>query len=167
MKMTQAPVRPLWPGRALSWPVAPYVHPVRATRQAAPLTWISLRSMELSDSGRTQSLFRRNVGSIQERLGLPDRQPIPDSHALRLGALHARDASGQLRRQKTVVSCLDRQLPDGSDTDVDGDGAQSAGLERHSPGVHGCLREAGPGLLAVPRDELVQAEIVDPARDRR
>ena len=91
---------------------------------------------------------------------------FPTRTPLDLHALDARDAGGQFRRQQPVVGGLDRQLADRRDPHVDGNGAEPAGLECHAPGAHGRLGEAGPRLLAVPREEFVQAEIVDPLRDR-
>jgi len=70
----------------------------------------------------TQSLLGGDVRRVQEFLGLLDREPVADPHAHRLGALDARDAGGQFRRQQPVVGRLDRQLPNGGDADVDGDG---------------------------------------------
>ena len=88
---------------------------------------------------------------------------FPSAHAHRLRALHAGDAGGQFRRQQPVVGRLDRQFPDGGDPDVDGDGAEAAGLQGDAPRAHGRLREAGPRLLAVPGEELVQARDCRPA----
>ena len=42
------------------------------------------------------------------------------------------------------------------------DRPQPAGLQRHAPGAHGGLGEAGPRLQVVPGEELVQAQVVDP-----
>src|ERR1039458_4375540 len=77
------------------------------------------------------------------------------------------DSGGQFRRQQAVVGRLHRQLPDRRHADNDAGRTQAAFLQGYAPGAHGGLGEAGPRLLGVPAEELVQGHVVHPLRDRR
>jgi hypothetical protein len=92
---------------------------------------------------------------------LPRRTPL-DAYAL-----HAGDADSQLRGQQTVVGGFHRQLPHRRDPYVYRNGAQPAAFQRDAPRGHGCLGEARSQLLAIPREELVQAKVVNTLGDRR
>lgn len=80
--------------------------------------------------------------------------------------LHARDPAGKFGRQQSVVGGFDGQFAHGGDPHVDGNGAESARLPSGAPGAHGRLCKAGPGIPALPGEELVQPEIVNAAGDR-
>ena len=68
-----------------------------------------------------EALIRRGVRSIQQRLRLPDREPIPKADAFGCHPLYAGDPAGQLGRQQSIVGRLDRQFPDGGDPNVNRD----------------------------------------------
>jgi hypothetical protein len=114
----------------------------------------------------TEALRGGSVRRVQQRLRLPGREPVSKADALGGHALHARDAAGQFGRQQAVVGGFYGQLAHRRDPDVDGNGAQPAGLQRDAPGRYSGLREARPRFLAVPGEKFVQAEVVHPARNR-
>ena len=65
-----------------------------------------------------QPLDRGRIGRVQERLRLPGGKPVPQTHPFGSNPFHARDAIGQLGRQQPVVCCLDRQLTDSRNPDI-------------------------------------------------
>src|SRR5450759_1108138 len=52
-------------------------------------------------------------------------------------------------------------------SDVDGDGAKPARLQRDAPGAYGRLGESGPRLLAIPGEKLVEPQVVNATGNRR
>jgi hypothetical protein len=82
-------------------------------------------------------------------MGLPDGKPVSEANALGRHALHARNPVRQLGRQKPVVGGLDGQLADGGDPDVDGNGAQPAGLQGNA-GSFGAIPIRAARQLARP-----------------
>ena len=64
------------------------------------------------DGAVAQAMEGRDIRCTQQSLGLPERKPVPDADALRLGAFHAADADGQFRRQQPVVGGLRGQFAD-------------------------------------------------------
>jgi tetratricopeptide (TPR) repeat protein len=115
-----------------------------------------------------QSLLCSHVWGVQERLCLAERQPVANTDAVRPDALDPGDARRQFRGEKPVVGRFDRQFANRRDPDVDRDRAEPTRLERHPPSGHGRLCESRRSrCFGKPRDELIQPEIVNPARDRR
>ena len=68
----------------------------------------------------------RDIRRAQQSLRLPQRQPVPDADALRLGALHAADAGGQFWREQPVVRRLGSQLADRRHSNNDGRRTEAA-----------------------------------------
>jgi hypothetical protein len=114
-----------------------------------------------------QSFPGADIRGIQQRLRLLDREPVSQPHALGRHPFDPRDPVRQLRCQQAVVGSLDRQLAHRGDPDIDRDGTKVAGFQRDAPGSDGGLGETGSRLLAVPSEEFIQAEVVNPARNRR
>jgi hypothetical protein len=56
--------------------------------------------------------------------------------------------------------------PIGCDPDIVRNPAQAAGFERNAPSGDSCPRETGARRLAIPCEEFVQTQVVDPFRNR-
>jgi hypothetical protein len=82
----------------------------------------------------------------------PKRTPLGATPLTRVMPLAS--AAPAIRYQQ-----LRRQLPNGRNPDIDGNGAQPTRLEGHPPSGHSCLGKAGPWLLGIPSEKLVQAQV--------
>jgi hypothetical protein len=68
---------------------------------------------------------------------------------------------------RAVVGCFDCQLPYSRDPHVDRNNPQGGRFEGYAPSGDGSLGEARPRLLGVQGKKLIQAEVLNPLRDRR
>ena len=81
-----------------------------------------------------EALRYAGIRSVQQRLRLPDRKPVPLADTFGGDTLHSCDPIGQLGCQEPVIRGFDRQFPDRRDPHVYGNGAKPAGLQCNAPG---------------------------------